>query len=302
MKVALIGYGYWGKILERYLDRNMHFNLVKIYSPSLEENGFYTNDIDAIMEDAKIKAVFIATPIDTHFHYVKLALIHDKHVFCEKPLCSINDNIAELIQLKESTDKIIYTDYIYNVSDSIKEMKKQMHNIGEIKYIQCDIRQFGNFYENDDVYDVLSVHFSALLINLFSLSQQSDVKVQYHDVLKDEKNCPIIGTIDFLIKNKTIGQIHSNLVSTLKERKVEIIGEKGSLTFNMLEEYTLKLYRYHDYKNTQSMSLLNQWKFDENNNIDKSLNDFYSSIQFKKDNFALAICVQKILNQKQIKV
>ena len=36
MKCALIGYGYWGKILETYIHKSDFFQLKYIYAPSLK--------------------------------------------------------------------------------------------------------------------------------------------------------------------------------------------------------------------------------------------------------------------------
>ena len=33
MEVAVVGYGYWGKILKKYLDENDLFKVVGIYDP-----------------------------------------------------------------------------------------------------------------------------------------------------------------------------------------------------------------------------------------------------------------------------
>ena len=32
MKVGLVGYGYWGKIIRTYIDKNDNFELIKIYT------------------------------------------------------------------------------------------------------------------------------------------------------------------------------------------------------------------------------------------------------------------------------
>lgn len=299
MKVGLIGYGYWGKILRKYIEGNSIFELIAIYAPSLKEDGFYTNNIETIMKNKEIEAVFIASPINTHSGYIKLALFYCKHIFCEKPLCSVQDDFTEFIQLKQENDKIVYTDYIYNVSESINQMKNELGNIGNIKYIQCDIRQFGNFYKEDDVYDVLSVHYLSLILYLLELQDVNEIKINFKDILKNKRKTTLIGDIKLIINNKVPVKITANLLSNFKERKVEIIGEKGSLVFDMLDEYTVKLYGYNEIEDVNSRKLLKKWKFDENNNIKKSLNYFYQCIQSGTDNFNLAFNVHLLLCQKR---
>lgn len=46
MKAALIGYGYWGKIIRRYIEQNKNFELVRICTQEdvAEEKEFFTKD------------------------------------------------------------------------------------------------------------------------------------------------------------------------------------------------------------------------------------------------------------------
>ena len=67
MRVALIGYGYWGRILRRYLDADPRIRLARICSRDIQPDGLYTDDLEEVLLDEGIEALFICTPIDTHF-------------------------------------------------------------------------------------------------------------------------------------------------------------------------------------------------------------------------------------------
>ena len=73
MKVALIGYGYWGKIIRSYIEQDDNFELVKICTLEKEQkqDHFYVNDLNEITENPNIEAAFICTPVSTHFLSVK---------------------------------------------------------------------------------------------------------------------------------------------------------------------------------------------------------------------------------------
>ena len=73
MKVALIGYGYWGKIIRSYIEQDDNFELVKICTLEKEQkqDHFYVNDLDEITENPNIEAAFICTPVSTHFSICK---------------------------------------------------------------------------------------------------------------------------------------------------------------------------------------------------------------------------------------
>ena len=108
MKCALIGYGYWGKILETYIHKSDFFQLKYIYAPSLKNIT-----LQQILKDTEIECVFLATPTETHFNLIKECLRHKKHIFCEKPLVKTKKEMIVLWKLAEENQCCLYTDYIY---------------------------------------------------------------------------------------------------------------------------------------------------------------------------------------------
>lgn len=59
-------------------------------------------DLDAVLTDAEVDAVHIATPNRLHYPMAKAALLAGKHVLCEKPLTMTSDESAELVELAVS--------------------------------------------------------------------------------------------------------------------------------------------------------------------------------------------------------
>ncbi len=58
------------------------------------ELKFSTDDLKTLFDNTD--AVYIAAPHETHFSYAKAALLANKHVLCEKPLCLKQQEAAEL--------------------------------------------------------------------------------------------------------------------------------------------------------------------------------------------------------------
>ena len=73
MKVALLGYGRWGKNLYRAVSRLDEVSKVFVCDPYLKENSSNLNLItfDEILNDDDITAVLIASPATTHFDFAK---------------------------------------------------------------------------------------------------------------------------------------------------------------------------------------------------------------------------------------
>lgn len=292
MKCAIIGYGYWGHIVERYLINSEKFYLAYIYDPSI------TNQIslEIILNDNEIEAAFICTPIETHYEMTKLLLQHNKHVFCEKPLTKTLILAEELAKLAINKNKCLYTDYIYTVSPSINFIKDKLESIGTIIDIEGEILQFGNFYENDSVDDVLAVHMFSII--LYLLDKKKDIDVEKVITIRSDKHnlleCKIVLKSLFVSKITFI----CSLVSDTKSRRVCIRGEKGNLVFDMLGEFTAKQFLVEKQEVGYRILKENNKKFDEKNNLELAINKFYDEIKrFSNGNLLMSLAVTDLLER-----
>ncbi|MBC76238.1 MAG: hypothetical protein CME64_09500 [Halobacteriovoraceae bacterium] len=106
VRVAVVGYGHLGRWHAQKADQFDTCELVAIvesYSANQEKakqahaNTKIVNDISEVM--GEIDAAVVVTPTSTHYELVKMLLENNKHVFCEKPLCS---TVEEANSLKEN--------------------------------------------------------------------------------------------------------------------------------------------------------------------------------------------------------
>src|SRR5438132_6050826 len=107
VRVAAVGCGYWGPNVIRNLDAISGFELccvcdadpnrlkpVAVRYPSAAS----TTDVEEIFDDRSVDALYISTPVSTHYLLVKRALESGKHVLVEKPLATTVDQAQELGQ------------------------------------------------------------------------------------------------------------------------------------------------------------------------------------------------------------
>ena len=92
-KTALIGIGYWGSKLKRYIEANPEFELRYTCNSK--------SDLNEVWDDEEVLAVIVATPTPTHYPIVKAALQSGKNVFAEKPLALKAAECEELRQIAQ---------------------------------------------------------------------------------------------------------------------------------------------------------------------------------------------------------
>ena len=91
--VAVVGLGWWGKIVSDLIIAHPRFRLVMGVDPSADAQGFarertiaLSGDLEKAISAPDIHAVILCTPHSLHAGQIVRAANAKKHVFCEKPL------------------------------------------------------------------------------------------------------------------------------------------------------------------------------------------------------------------------
>lgn len=302
MKAALIGYGYWGKIIERYIVAH-GIELTYIYCRTFIENDKWVDSQDIIWEDKTVSFVFVCTPVRTHFDICKAALQAGKHVFCEKPTVKSMHELCELQSCAEQAGRILYTDYIYTVSPSIRYIKENIGRIGQLEAVNADIGQYGMFYAEDDVYEVLGVH---LISAIYYIAGVHTGTCNYSYDFSAE--LPLSGKIEYNLENGGKVHINCSLIANEKVRRMQLIGERGSICFSMNTKPNVVIRLWEKEGNSVKTIHIIEKNFDEANGLSYAIEEFISAVEQKdcRNNRMAAWEVQSVLEErtavKQIRI
>lgn len=77
---------------------------VKEFAQRFTLENYYT-DYNEFLDS--VDAVYIATPHNTHYGYAKEAILHGKHVLCEKPMVMTQSEAEELFELAKENNVIL---------------------------------------------------------------------------------------------------------------------------------------------------------------------------------------------------
>lgn len=89
-------------------------NIDAVYNPHIEsaesfakhfEMNKYMDNLEEFYEE--VDAVYIASPHETHYEYIKSAISHNKHVLCEKPMVLKRSQAEELFLMAEENKVIL---------------------------------------------------------------------------------------------------------------------------------------------------------------------------------------------------
>lgn len=110
LNAAVIGLGWWGKILTQTLAPSDKITVVKLLDVDAEggaafaaEHGIdFTTDFASVLADDNVDAVILATPHSLHEEQIIAAAGAGKHIFCEKPFCLTR---ASALRAMEAVEK-----------------------------------------------------------------------------------------------------------------------------------------------------------------------------------------------------
>lgn len=114
LRIGMVG---CGRIASRFVPEAKYVSgaiVLGVYNPHGDsaasfarqfELAFSTREYDELLD--KVDAVYIASPHETHYHYVKTALLAGRHVLCEKPMVFSRVQACELFALAKQRNLVL---------------------------------------------------------------------------------------------------------------------------------------------------------------------------------------------------
>lgn len=243
IKIAIIGYGYWGPNLVRNFaaakDCHVH-TVVDFRKERLDiakrnhSNVNTTNNTDDVFNNTDIDAIVIATPVFTHFDLAKKALEKGKHVLLEKPMTSSVTEAEQLIELANKTNKVLMVDHTFLYTGAVQKMKKMIDDdeIGNIKYFDSTRINLGLFQPDVNVLWDLAPHDISILNYLKS---EKPYSVQATGISHTNNGIENIAFLTVNYQSDFIAHFNCSWTSPVKIRLMLIGGDKKMVVFNDLE-------------------------------------------------------------------
>ncbi|MET2984859.1 Gfo/Idh/MocA family protein [Aureibaculum conchae] len=229
---------------------------------------FWYDNVDNLLENPDINAVYIATPPSTHFDYALKALKSGKDVYLEKPMVISNKEASELKNaVQESSQKLVIAHYrrflsmYLKVKDLVEENRIGAIKFVDLKFLQpfdftskvtwrLDEKVSGGGYFHD-----IAPHQIDLMYHFFgkyNAAKGIAVNQSKINVVADTVN----GIIDFKNGVQFRGIWSFAIPEHLKEDRCTIYGEHGTIEFSFYKE-KLKLNTKKESRNLEFKNPIN---------------------------------------------
>jgi predicted dehydrogenase len=239
LRFGIIGWGYWGPKIGRNLDTLPQAKLSMVadmddrrlerlfaHQPwiqtTTQAEDIFRSDIDAVV---------IATPVRTHFHFAREALLHDKHVLVEKPLTNSVSEAEELIALAQERERVLMVGHTFVYNPAVNELRRlvQGGDLGKIYCVEAERVNLGLFRNDINVIWDLAPHDISILLYLFGKKPER-VKVQAHAHV--QSRIEDVAHLDLEFTDGMNAHIHVSWLHPCKTRRVTVIGDERMVVYD----------------------------------------------------------------------
>jgi predicted dehydrogenase len=243
IRVAVIGYGYWGPNLVRNFQEVENARIVaccdlsadrlaqaKAKYPSLE----VTTDYDAMLIDPTVDAVAIATPVATHYAFARRALEHGKHVLVEKPIAASVAEAESLVEIAEKHDRTLMVNHTFIYTGAVRKMKEivERGELGDLYYFDSVRINLGLIQRDVNVLWDLAPHDIAILDHLV---KEKPVSICANGACHIGNGIENVAYLTVYFDNGLIAHFHNNWLAPVKIRTVLLGGSKKMILYDDME-------------------------------------------------------------------
>jgi predicted dehydrogenase len=243
LRVALIGYGYWGpNLLRNYMDMaDAWVSWVCDTRPEVLEKSALrypavptTTDMDMVLADPDVDAVVIATPISTHFAIARAALEAGKHVFVEKPMTADTAQACELVSLADKLGLTLMVGHTFVFSPPVRKVKEIIESgaLGDIYFVTTQRVNLGLHQKDVSVVWDLAPHDISILYYWLDEAAESVSTTGRGCVVP---SIPDVAFINLRFPSGIVAEIQASWLSPVKLRRTIVVGSLKMLVYDDTE-------------------------------------------------------------------
>ncbi len=244
VRIALIGYGYWGPNYARILNELSESRITAICEVSPERRQraqerypqlAISSDVQEVLRSSDVDAMVISTPASTHYELARRALESGRHVLVEKPLALTVEHCERLCELAERTARVLMVAHTFLYNAGIRKMKQCMQSadFGRVYYLHATRTNLGPIRQDVNAVWDLAPHDVSIFSYLLDQKPQwaSAIGSPVLGSLRED-----VGFITLAYAGGVIGNIHVSWADPNKVREVVAVGSGRRVVFDDLND------------------------------------------------------------------
>jgi len=193
-----------------------------------------TKEFRDLLNDSRIDAIVIATPVSTHYELALAALRAGKHVLVEKPLAQTSEQVDRLIEDAERRRLILMVDHTFLYTPAVQKIRDLTVQgaLGEIYYYNGIRANLGLFQSDVNVIWDLAVHDVSIIQYILNEVPVAVSATGASHVAGTPEN---MAHLALFFPNSCIAHISVNWLSPVKVRQTFIGGSQKMIVYDDVE-------------------------------------------------------------------
>lgn len=243
LRLAIVGYGYWGPQLLRNFQSLPDSRVVYCCDASATRReeaetrhpGLRTcADYAEVLADPDVDGVIVATPIQTHYAFARKALERDKHVLVEKPLAASVAEAESLTELAEKRGLCLMVDHTFIYTGAVRKMKEIVArgDLGDLYYLDSVRINLGLVQRDVNVLWDLAPHDLAIMDHLVT---EPPASVCANGACSLGNGIENVAYLTLYFNSGLIAHFHNNWLAPVKVRTMLVGGSQRMILYDDME-------------------------------------------------------------------
>jgi predicted dehydrogenase len=240
LEVAVVGLGYWGPNLLRVLCDDATVAVRWICDLDTDRLARFTRrypsargttDYDRVLADPAVDAVFLVTPVFTHYELAAASLAAGKHTFVEKPLAPTVALADELIDLARRRSRVLMCGHTFVYSPPVRALRRMLADgvLGEIYFISSSRVNLGLHQRDVSVVWDLGPHdFSIVLYWLGEAP--ATIRATGRDSIV--RGIPDVAFVAMTFPSGTVANVELSWLAPSKLRRTVVVGSEKMAVYD----------------------------------------------------------------------
>lgn len=243
VRVAVVGYGYWGPNLARNFVQADGADLVTVCDWQVDRLSAarlaypwiqVTADYADVVADSAIDVVAIATPAATHYELAMFALRAGKHVLVEKPMALSGADAQNMAEEAERHERVLMVDHTFVYTSAVRKLRELVID-GSLGKLYCydSVRvNLGLFQHDVNVLWDLAVHDVAIMDYVLGVQPIGVSAVGIAHITGQHED---LVYLTLFFEGGLLGHVHVSWLSPVKLRRTFLCGSQRMVLYDDLE-------------------------------------------------------------------
>jgi len=241
VKAAVIGCGYWAPNIVRNLESMEHVDLAVLcdiderlaqgLADRLAPKAQVLTDMQAICDDPSIQAVFVVTPVRTHFSIARQLLLSGKHVYVEKPLAQTSKECGDLGELADEQNRTLMVGHLYEYHGAVEHIKRCLDEgeLGQLLYLYSQRINLGRIQNDIGALWSFAPH-DVSIINYWLGAEPIAASAHGMRVLGHDVEDVVFVVLEY--PNGVQAHLHLSWMDPQKIRQMTLVGSQKMLVYD----------------------------------------------------------------------